>query len=73
MATLPEVRGSGAGRALVERACAEAEQRGATFLWFDARRVAFGFYERLGFYYLSEAFDIAPIGEHRVMGAMLPM
>lgn len=73
MATLPEVRGSGAGRALVERACAEAEQRGATFLWFDARRVAFGFYEQLGFYYLSEAFDIAPIGEHRVMGAMLPM
>lgn len=71
MATLPEVRGLGVGRALVDRACAEATARGANFLWFDARRVAYGFYERLGFAYLSDAFQIAPIGEHRVMGQKL--
>jgi len=68
MATLPEVRGTGVGRALVERACAEAAARGATYLWFDARQVAYGFYERLGFAFRSEEFQIPPIGAHRVMG-----
>ena len=68
MATLPEVRGSGVGRALVERACSEAAARGAAFLWFDARVAAFGFYERLGFAYCSPTFEIPPIGEHRIMG-----
>jgi len=71
MATLPEVRGQGVGRALVRRACEEATARGATFLWFDARKVAFGFYERLGFSYLSAPFEIPPIGQHRVMGTRL--
>jgi len=68
MATLPEVRGTGVGAALVRRAIAEAAACGADFLWFDAREAAFGFYERMGLRYLSEPFDIAPIGKHRVMG-----
>ena len=71
MATLPDVRGTGVGRALVERASAEAAARGATYLWFDARRVAYGFCEHLGFAFLSEEFQIPPIGAHRVMGRAL--
>lgn len=67
MGTLPEVRGGGAGAALIHKAAQETLALGREVLWCDAREVAFGFYERLGFDYLNEMFDIPDIGPHRTM------
>jgi GNAT superfamily N-acetyltransferase len=71
MGTLPEVRGSGAGRALIQRAKVEAKRRGAAWLWCDAREVALGFYERMGFMYCSEFYEVPEIGRHRMMAIRL--
>ncbi len=67
MGTLTEVRGLGAGAALVEHACALAAELGAHWLWCDAREVALGFYARTGFQFVSETYDVPEIGPHRMM------
>ena len=67
MGTLHEVRGWGAGAALIARAAEEVRLAGRRVLWCDAREVAFGFYERMGFGYFNEAYDIPEIGPHRTM------
>lgn len=67
MATAEAVRGQGYGRKLVEHGLAELKRRDCDLLWFNAREVAFGFYEKLGFQYGSEMFEIPLIGPHRVM------
>lgn len=71
MGTMPEVRGSGAGAALIEAACKEAKSLGADWLWCDARQVALGFYERMGFIFLSETYEVPEIGPHRMMARRL--
>lgn len=68
MATHPNFRRNGAGRALV--LWAEKfllDQRRADLLWFKAREVAFPFYESLQYQYHGEMFDIPQIGPHKVM------
>ncbi|MGB1481234.1 MAG: GNAT family N-acetyltransferase [Flavobacteriales bacterium] len=67
MGTLPEVRGWGAGAAIVRKAAQEVRAQGRDVLWCDAREVAFGFYERMGFGYLNDTYDIPDIGPHRTM------
>lgn len=63
MATAPEVRGTGVGLQLVERARADL----ARPLWCNARVAAIGFYERAGWRVMSEPFDVPGIGPHRRM------
>ena len=41
--------------------------RGGDLLWCNARVVALGFYERLGFVAEGPEFEIVPIGPHFVM------
>ena len=64
MATEAAVRGSGAGRALVEEGIARLADRGADVLWCDARVTAAGFYERMGFAVVTEEYDKPGIGPH---------
>jgi predicted GNAT family N-acyltransferase len=64
MATDPAVRGSGAGRALVEEGLARIAARGADLVWCDARVAAAGFYERLGFVVVTGEYDKPGIGPH---------
>lgn len=64
MATDPDVRGSGAGRALVVAGLAAVAARGGDLVWCDARVTAAGFYERMGFTVVSEPFDKPGIGPH---------
>ncbi|MGB1074685.1 MAG: GNAT family N-acetyltransferase [Flavobacteriales bacterium] len=71
MGTLPEVRGQGAGAALIEAFCAEARLLGAHWVWCDAREVAFGFYERMGFTFRSDAYVVPKIGRHKMMARRL--
>ena len=64
MATDPEVRGSGAGRALLVDGLARVAARGGDLVWCDARTTASGFYERMGFTVVTEPFDKPGIGPH---------
>ena len=67
MASLPEAKGKGAGRALLNEAVVRASKLEASHIWCNARELAFGFYEKLNFEYYSEMFDIEGIGPHKKM------
>jgi ribosomal protein S18 acetylase RimI-like enzyme len=67
MASDPEFRGAGAGREVVLFAIALLQEKGYDILWCDARKVALGFYEKLGFEILSEWYDVPQIGPHKLM------
>ena len=73
MATDPAVRGTGAGRALVEEGRDRVAARGGDLVWCDARVPVVGFYERLGFTVVSEPFDKPGIGPHVGMVADRPI
>lgn len=64
MATDATVRGSGAGRALVEDGLRRVAARGGDLVWCDARVSAEGFYERMGFAVVTDEFDKPGIGAH---------
>jgi len=64
MATDPAVRGTGAGRLLVDDGLARVAARGGDLVWCDARVPAAGFYERMGFTVVTEPFDKPGIGPH---------
>lgn len=71
MGTLLEVRGQGAGAAIIRYAADWCRGQGAVWLWCDAREVAFPFYERMGFDYVSEGYEVPEIGPHRMMALKL--
>lgn len=64
MATLPEVRGAGVGRALLaaceDAACHEA----GAFIWCNARVAAAEFYRKHGWRVIGDEFDIPTVGPH---------
>ena len=64
MATAPEVRGLGAGRALVAEGLAHVAARGGDLVWCDARTTAAGFYERMGFTVVTGEYDKPGVGPH---------
>jgi len=64
MATAPEARGLGAGRALVEACIAAARDAGAQWLWCNARTPAAGFYARHGFKTTGGVFEVHTAGPH---------
>lgn len=67
MASLPQAQNKGCGRALLSYASKELKERGQSFLWCDAREVATGFYEKLGFQKLGSPYEISIIGVHYLM------
>ena len=64
MATAPEARGMGFGRALGVACVAFARENGARLLWCNARTPAVGFYRKLGFETLGGEFEIPDVGPH---------
>jgi predicted GNAT family N-acyltransferase len=72
MATDPEVRGTGAGRALVDEGLHRVAELGGDLVWCDARVTAAGFYERMGFTVVTEPYEKPPIGPHVGMLISLP-
>lgn len=72
MATAPEGRRKGYAAQLLLAAMEHLRsQLHIDYLWFNARTIAFPFYEALGFEYMSDEFDIPEIGPHREMFKML--
>ena len=67
MASLPDIRGTGYGRMLVEAAREKAWTTQRAPIWCNARESAFGFYEKIGFVVEGGVFEIDGIGPHAVM------
>jgi GNAT superfamily N-acetyltransferase len=59
------IRGTGIGRAVVDRATELAASEGANSLWAEARSSALGFYERTGWTVIGDEWIKAGIGPHR--------
>jgi ribosomal protein S18 acetylase RimI-like enzyme len=72
MATHPGYTGQGQGAALINFALSELSSQNASYIWCNARKIAVGFYEKLGFRIISEEFDIPGIGPHFNMIKFLP-
>ena len=64
MATAPEVRGSGHGRALVGACLDHVAAHGGGLFWCNARTSAAGFYEGLGLRIEGPEFDLPTLGPH---------
>ena len=64
MATAPDARGTGAGRALVAEGLTRVAALGGDLVWCDARVPAVGFYERMGFAVVTEEFVKPEGGPH---------
>ena len=71
MATLPEVRGLGLGRALLEACEQTARTSGGSLLWCNARVHAATFYARHGWQQVGDEFDIPTVGPHIRMFRLL--
>lgn len=67
MASHPESRGLGCARALVVEGVGRVWRERRDVVWCNARRVAYGFYGKLGFQPYGGEFDIEGIGPHTVM------
>jgi GNAT superfamily N-acetyltransferase len=67
MATLPDMRGCGAGLGLVAEGVRIAKASGATLMWCNARVSARGFYEKTGFVTIGDRFELPVAGPHYVM------
>lgn len=67
MATHPDVRGRGVGKALLAFA-----ENGRTRLWCNARVAAAGFYAKHGWTVESDEFDLPGVGPHVVMRREVP-
>jgi GNAT superfamily N-acetyltransferase len=64
MASAPEIRGRGAGSAILDALVQHAIAHGATRVWCNARTRALTLYQRAGFVVASEEFEPPDIGPH---------
>lgn len=67
MAVLPEYRGQDFGKKMYLKALEILKERNTNVLWFNARVVAWPFYEKLGAQKLGTPFFIDGIGDHSLM------
>ena len=65
MATHPNFRGMNAGKRVVQFALELTRNKGFDVLWCDARQVALGFYEKMGFTLIDEWYEVPKIGLHK--------
>ncbi len=68
MATHPDERGKGYAKELLNAAIEHIKtQLKGDYLWCNARKAAYSFYEKLGFEFMSDEFEIEGIGLHKEM------
>ena len=67
MAVLKQYQKQGLGELLVRHAEQYVDEQRGTFIWFNARESATGFYEKMGYYVIGKPFWIGDIGTHYVM------
>jgi ribosomal protein S18 acetylase RimI-like enzyme len=67
MATLSQYQGKGIGNQVLNFAIVYLRSLKVNYLWCNARKKAYRFYQSLGFEFISEEFIIEDIGTHRSM------
>ena len=67
MAVLENQQKKGLGDKLVQHAEDYINQMHGERIWFNAREVAVGFYQKMGYKVIGEAFNIPDVGPHYVM------
>jgi hypothetical protein len=67
MATDPQYQGQAFGQILLQHGISTLKQKNCDLLWCNARQRAFNFYEKMGFFYHGDFFDLDRIGPHKVM------
>lgn len=67
MAVLENNRKKGFGAALVRHVETHLKKENQYTIWFNARIVAIGFYEKLGYVKIGKPFEIDTIGIHYIM------
>jgi ribosomal protein S18 acetylase RimI-like enzyme len=67
MAVLEAYQKKGLGDQLMQYAEALIKQRDGTIIWFNARKIAVGFYSKMNYNIIGEPFEIGDIGIHYVM------
>ncbi len=67
MAVLQHYQKQGFGEQMLAFAEVELKNLQCDLIWFNARKVAVGFYEKLGYCSVGHFFDVGQIGEHIVM------
>ncbi|SNR89759.1 GNAT family N-acetyltransferase [Flavobacterium sp. ov086] len=67
MAVLENHQKKGIGEALVKHCENYCKTNNVDLIWFNARTVAVGFYRKMNYETLGEAFDIEDVGEHYLM------
>lgn len=67
MASSPKVKGQNFGKKVIGFAKEELKSRNIELLWCDARKVALGFYEKMGFTIVGDYYDVPKIGPHKLM------
>jgi GNAT superfamily N-acetyltransferase len=71
MATIPGVRGRGAGKAVLGALIEHARSHEAVRVWASVRIPARALYERAGLAAVSEEFEAPDIGPHVIMSVSL--
>mgnify|MGYP005812199857 CR=1 FL=1 len=74
MAVSPDTRRRGLGEALIEAGVALAAERGAGWVWANARDTALDFYRSVGFEVVGDGFLTADtrLPHHRILRAVAP-
>lgn len=67
MVTHPNFQGKGIGNQLLNFSIVYLKGQTTNYIWCNARKIAYKFYQGIGFEFISEEFDLPKIGAHRVM------
>ena len=67
MITHPDFQGKGIGNQLLNFSIVYLRGRMVNYIWCNARKIAYKFYQGIGFEFISEVFEMPRIGQHRVM------
>ena len=67
MAVLSEFQKKGFGEVLLEYCENEIRLKSGDLIWFNAREIALGFYEKSGYEILGDPFEIPDVGPHYIL------
>jgi GNAT superfamily N-acetyltransferase len=67
MAVLKQHQKKDFGKALIIHCEQECKRHAVDLIWFNARMVAAGFYEKMGYQRIGFPFEIPDVGEHIIM------
>ena len=67
MVTHSDFQSKGIGNQLLNFSVVYLRGKRVNYIWCNARKVAYNFYQGIGFEFISEEFELPKIGPHRVM------